>query len=46
VNSCLSQGAIINCTAGDILRFVPPLIITKGHVDEMIAILDKTLAAV
>lgn len=46
VNSCLSQGAIINCTAGDILRFVPPLNITKAHVDEMIAILDKTLAAV
>ena len=46
VNSCLSQGAIINCTAGDVLRFVPPLIITKAHVDEMIAVLDKTLAAV
>ncbi len=46
VNSCLSQGAIINCTAGDILRFVPPLNITKDHVDEMIAVLDKTLAAV
>ena len=46
VNSCLSQGAIINCTAGDVLRFVPPLTITKDHVDEMIAVLDKTLAAV
>ncbi|CQR71708.1 Acetylornithine aminotransferase [Sporomusa ovata DSM 2662] len=46
VNSCLSQGAIINCTAGDVLRFVPPLNITKDHVDEMIAVLDKTLAAV
>ncbi len=46
VNECMQQGAIINCTAGDILRFVPPLNITKAHVDEMIAILDKTLAAV
>jgi acetylornithine/N-succinyldiaminopimelate aminotransferase len=46
VNSCMNQGAIINCTAGDVLRFVPPLNITKGHVDEMTAILDKTLAAV
>lgn len=46
VNECMKQGAIINCTAGDILRFVPPLNITKAHVDEMIAILDKTLAAV
>ncbi|QDR78860.1 Acetylornithine aminotransferase [Sporomusa termitida] len=46
VNSCMHQGAIINCTAGDVLRFVPPLIINKGHVDELTAILDKTLAAV
>ncbi len=46
VNECMNQGAIINCTAGDVLRFVPPLIVTKENVDEMIAILDKTLAAV
>lgn len=46
VNRCMDQGAIINCTAGDVLRFVPPLNITAVHVDEMIAILDKTLAAV
>ncbi|SDF39833.1 acetylornithine transaminase [Sporomusa acidovorans] len=46
VNECMNQGAIINCTAGDVLRFVPPLIITKDHVDEMTAILEKTLAAV
>ena len=44
VNECMQQGAIINCTAGDILRFVPPLNITTAHVDEVIAILDKTLA--
>lgn len=46
VNECMNQGAIINCTAGNVLRFVPPLIITKAHIDEMTAILDKTLAAV
>jgi acetylornithine/N-succinyldiaminopimelate aminotransferase len=45
VNECMQQGAIINCTAGDILRFVPPLNITTAHVDEVIAILDKVLAA-
>jgi acetylornithine/N-succinyldiaminopimelate aminotransferase len=44
VNQCMEQGAIINCTAGDVLRFVPPLNITKAHVDEVIAILDKVLA--
>ena len=42
-NECLDYGAIINCTAGNVLRFVPPLNITKAHVDELIAILDKVL---
>jgi acetylornithine/N-succinyldiaminopimelate aminotransferase len=44
VDDCLNEGAIINCTAGDVLRFVPPLIITEKNVDELIAILDKVLA--
>ena len=44
VNRCQTEGAIINCTAGDVLRFVPPLNITKQHVNEVIAILDKVLA--
>lgn len=43
VNECLNYGAIINCTAGNVLRFIPPLNITKQHVDELIAILDKVL---
>ena len=42
-NECLDWGAIINCTAGNVLRFVPPLNITKAHVDELITILDKVL---
>ena len=45
VTAAMQQGALINCTAGDVLRFVPPLIITRTHVDELIAILDKVLAA-
>ena len=45
VNDCLAKGAIINCTAGDVLRFVPPLIVTEEEVDEMIAILDKVLSS-
>ena len=46
VNSCLEQGVIINCTAGNVLRFVPPLIIQPVHVDEMVAVLDKVLSKV
>ena len=43
-NECLDYGAIINCTAGNVLRFVPPLNITKAHVDELISVLDKVLS--
>lgn len=42
-NECLDYGAIINCTAGNVLRFVPPLNIIKAHVDELISVLDKVL---
>ena len=43
VVKCLEKGAVINVTAGDVLRFVPPLNITKEHVDELAAILDQVL---
>ena len=44
VVSCMDRGLIINCTAGDVLRFVPPLNIQNHHVDEMIGILSEVLA--
>ena len=44
VNDCLAEGAIINCTAGKVLRFIPPLIITQEQVDAVIATLDDVLA--
>lgn len=43
VNACLEKGAIINCTAGNVLRFVPPLIVTKEHIDEVCDILEQVL---
>ncbi len=43
VNTCMEKGAIINCTVGKVLRFIPPLIITKEQVDEVVGILDETL---
>ena len=43
VDRCMTQGAIINCTAGNVLRFVPPLDIRREHVDEVVAILDGVL---
>ena len=43
VNECMKRGAIINCTVGTVLRFIPPLIITPAQVDEVINILDEVL---
>ena len=43
VDLCMKQGVIINCTAGNVLRFVPPLNINRGHVDEVITVLDAVL---
>ena len=45
VNECMKRGAIINCTVGTVLRFIPPLIITPAQVDEVINILDGVLGA-
>ena len=44
VNACLEAGAIINCTAGKVLRFIPPLIITEAQIDEVVAILDEGIS--
>jgi acetylornithine/N-succinyldiaminopimelate aminotransferase len=43
VDLCMEQGAIINCTAGNVLRFVPPLNTTRGQVDEVVTIVDAVL---
>ncbi len=34
-------GLLINCTAGSILRFLPPFVIEREHVDEAIAVLNR-----
>ena len=39
----LERGVIINCTAGNVLRFIPPLIFTKNEVDELIGILERCI---
>ena len=43
VNECLSEGIIINCTVGKVLRFIPPLIIDEEQVDEVVKVLAKVL---
>lgn len=43
VNSCMEKGFLINCIQGDILRFIPPLIIEKEEIDALIECLDELL---
>jgi acetylornithine/N-succinyldiaminopimelate aminotransferase len=40
VQKCLERGVIINCTHETVLRFVPPLIVSRVEIDRLIAILD------
>ena len=42
-NAALKEGLLVTGAGADVLRFVPPLIIEKEHVDEMIAVLEKIL---
>ena len=43
VNSCMEKGFLINCIQGNILRFIPPLIIEKEEIDAIIEFLDEIL---
>mgnify|MGYP001112124949 CR=1 FL=1 len=43
VKTALERGLLINCTVGKVLRFVPPLIVSKDEIDQMITILDGIL---
>jgi len=46
VKAAMERGLLINCTVGNVLRFVPPLIVTKDEIDQAVAILDDVLAGV
>ena len=45
VESCLANNVIVNCTAGNVIRIIPPLIISREEIDIVVAALDKALAA-
>jgi acetylornithine aminotransferase/acetylornithine/N-succinyldiaminopimelate aminotransferase len=45
VRQALEAGVIFNCTQEKVLRFLPPLIIERCHVDEFIEVLRPILAA-
>lgn len=41
VKKCLKKGVLINCTAGNVLRFLPPLTVKEEEIDYLIEVLDK-----
>jgi acetylornithine/N-succinyldiaminopimelate aminotransferase len=44
VRACLEKGVLINCTAGNVLRFIPPLIVQQKDIDRLIDILEGVFA--
>ncbi len=43
VNDMREEGVLINCAAGKVLRFVPPLVIEKDQIDTVSCILSDVL---
>jgi predicted acetylornithine/succinylornithine family transaminase len=46
VAGCQREGLLINCVNGNVLRFLPPLIITEKDVDQAVDILERVLGEV
>jgi predicted acetylornithine/succinylornithine family transaminase len=44
VQACMEQGLLLNCTAHNILRFLPPLTIKKNEIERGLAVLETVLA--
>ena len=37
---CVEKGVLINCAAGNVLRFIPPLIVQRKDIDHLIEVLS------
>ena len=44
VTKALENGLLVISAGSDVLRLVPPLVITKENIDEMVEKLEKSLA--
>jgi predicted acetylornithine/succinylornithine family transaminase len=40
VKACLEKGVLVNCTTGNVLRFIPPLIVHRKEIDQLVDILN------
>lgn len=43
VADCMERGYLINCIRQNVLRFIPPLIVTKKEIDGLIGVLAESL---
>ena len=46
VGKMFEKGFLINCTAGNVLRFAPPLVISKDEIDALVKGLDEVFAEI
>ena len=44
VSKALDLGLVVMSAGGNVIRFVPPLVITKEDIDAMIPILEEALS--
>lgn len=43
VEQCMARGVLINCVGGNVLRFVPPLIVSSQEIDRVVEVLDEVM---
>lgn len=46
VTRCHEKGLLINCVNGNVLRFIPPLIVERAEIDRAVEILDEVLGKI
>ena len=46
VAACRERGLLLNCTQGNVIRLLPPLVITDQELDAAIGTLREALKAV
>jgi len=46
VNEMMRKKILINCTMGNVLRFLPPLIVTKKEIDRVVAALEEVFRGI
>jgi 4-aminobutyrate aminotransferase-like enzyme len=46
VAACRERGLLVNCTQGNVIRLLPPLVVKKEELDQGLEILTQALSAI